>query len=106
MRQDEWQPLVDDEEATELTMPILALAAPEDDPEGRARDPERAALVRSPGRRRRSRLGVGESVPARHTVIGIRALMWRQRRGGERCGAERAGASCPRASRLASRCLR
>jgi uncharacterized protein len=33
MRQDEWQPLVDDDEASELTMPILALAAPEDDPE-------------------------------------------------------------------------
>ncbi len=42
MRQDDWQPLVDDEEATELTMPILALAAPEDDPElgSVARDPE------------------------------------------------------------------
>jgi len=33
MRQDEWQPLVDDDEASELTMPILALAAPDDDPE-------------------------------------------------------------------------
>jgi uncharacterized protein len=42
LRQDQWQPLVEDEEGTDLAMPILALAAPEDDPDlGRvARDPE------------------------------------------------------------------
>ena len=57
--------LVDDEEATELTMPILALAAPEDDPElgSVARDPEaRRQLI--------------EFLPG--TVIGIRDY-WRQR---------------------------
>lgn len=42
LRQEEWQPLVDDDDASELTMPVLALAAPEDDPElgNAARDPD------------------------------------------------------------------
>jgi len=69
MRQEDWQPLVDDEEATELTMPILALAAPEDDPElgTVARDPEaRRQLI--------------EFLPA--TVIAIRDY-WRARAEGE-----------------------
>jgi uncharacterized protein len=65
MRQDQWQPLVDDDDASELTMPILALAAPEDDPElGEvASDPEaRRQLI--------------EFLP--ETVIGIRDY-WRNR---------------------------
>ena len=69
MRQDEWQPLVDDEEATELTMPILALAAPED-------DPELGAVARDPDARRQ----LIEFLP--NTVIAIRDY-WRNGEGRE-----------------------
>jgi uncharacterized protein len=65
MRQDDWQPLVDDEEATELTMPILALAAPED-------DPELGSVAREPEARRQ----LIEFLPG--TVISIRDY-WRTR---------------------------
>lgn len=66
MRQDEWQPLVDDDEATELTMPILALAAPDD-------DPELGEVARDPEARRR----LIEFLP--ETVIGIRDY-WRDKK--------------------------
>jgi hypothetical protein len=55
---------VDDDEATELTMPILALAAPDD-------DPELGEVARDPEARRR----LIEFLP--ETVIGIRDY-WRK----------------------------
>jgi uncharacterized protein len=65
MRQDQWQPLVDDEAATEVTMPILALAAPED-------DPELGSVARDPDARRQ----LIEFLP--ETVIAVRDY-WRKR---------------------------
>jgi uncharacterized protein len=67
MRQDAWQPLVDDDEATELSMPVLALAAPDD-------DPELGTVARDPEARRR----LIEFLP--ETVIAIRDY-WRSRQG-------------------------